>query len=397
MDTLTTWAVLVLTFTTENATARMRAWRALKAKGCAVLRDGIYLLPHTGEREDMLRELADSIDEAGGTAHLLRAQSLDASQEADFRALFDRNADCATFVASLSAARKTLGGLPPADVTRLLRRLRKDYDAIRTIDYFPGNASTDVDAAWEDFTALADTVLSPGEPRSAERVIRPLRRDDYQARTWATRQRLWVDRVASAWLILRFIDPQARFVWLASPAACPPDALGFDFDGAAFTHVGERVTFEVLIASFGLDEDAALLRLVDAVAVAMITPGPVVITVGFIGYLVAGFSGACVAALGTFLPCYLFTVPPAPYFKKYGKLPAVKAFVDGITAAAVGAIAGSVIVIARRSIVDWPNVLLVLVTVVLLWRFKKLQEPVIVVAAALFGLVVYPLIHSHAL
>lgn len=138
-------------------------------------------------------------------------------------------------------------------------------------------------------------------------------------------------------------------------------------------------------------------QFVDAVAVAMITPGPVVITVGFIGYLVAGFTGACVAALGTFLPCYLLTVLPAPYFKKYGKLPAVKAFVDGITAAAVGAITGSVIVIARRSIVDWPTALLVLVTVVLLWRFKKLQEPVIVVAAALFGLAVYPLIHSHAI
>ena len=138
-------------------------------------------------------------------------------------------------------------------------------------------------------------------------------------------------------------------------------------------------------------------QFVDAVAVAMITPGPVVITVGFIGYLVAGFSGACVAAIGTFLPCYLFTVLPAPYFKKYGKLPAVKAFVDGITAAAVGAITGSVFVIARRSIVDWPTIVLALVTVLLLWRFKKLQEPVIVIAAALFGLVVYPLIHSHVI
>ncbi|HEX7935705.1 MAG TPA: chromate transporter [Paraburkholderia sp.] len=137
-------------------------------------------------------------------------------------------------------------------------------------------------------------------------------------------------------------------------------------------------------------------QFVDAVAVAMITPGPVVITVGFIGYLVAGFAGACVAALGTFLPCYLFTVLPAPYFKKYGKLPAVKAFVDGITAAAVGAITGSVIVIARRSIVDWPTVLLALATALLLWRFRKLQEPVIVLGAALIGLAVYPLIHSHA-
>ncbi len=134
-------------------------------------------------------------------------------------------------------------------------------------------------------------------------------------------------------------------------------------------------------------------QFVDAVAVAMITPGPVVITVGFIGYLVAGFSGACIAALATFLPCYLFTVLPAPYFKKYGKLPAVRAFVDGITAAAVGAITGSVIVIARRSIVDWPTILLAIVTILLLWRFKKLQEPVIVVGAALIGLVAYPLLH----
>ncbi|MEA3098908.1 MAG: hypothetical protein QOF74_3148 [Caballeronia mineralivorans] len=169
MNTLTTWSVLVLTFPTENATARMRAWRALKAKGCVVLRDGIYLLPHTAEREEEMRELASGIDEAGGTAHLLRAQSLNVSQEEDFRTLFDRRDDYMAFVVSLSTARKTLGGLPPAEVTRLLRRLRKDYEAIRTIDYFPGAASTEAEIAWEDFTALADTVLSPGEPHTAER------------------------------------------------------------------------------------------------------------------------------------------------------------------------------------------------------------------------------------
>jgi len=134
-------------------------------------------------------------------------------------------------------------------------------------------------------------------------------------------------------------------------------------------------------------------QFVDAVAVAMITPGPVVITVGFIGYLIAGLPGACVAALGTFLPCYLFTILPAPYFNKYGKLPAILAFVDGVTAAAVGAITGAVIVLAKRSIVDVPTVLLALVTVVLLVKFKKLSEPVIVAGAALIGLAVYPLLH----
>ncbi len=134
-------------------------------------------------------------------------------------------------------------------------------------------------------------------------------------------------------------------------------------------------------------------QFVDAVAVAMITPGPVVITVGFIGYLVAGLPGACVAALGTFLPCYLFTILPAPYFKKYGKLPAILAFVDGVTAAAVGAITGAVIVLAKRSIVDVPTALLAVATVLLLVKFKKLQEPVIVAGAALIGLALYPLLH----
>ncbi|HXS53601.1 MAG TPA: chromate transporter [Usitatibacter sp.] len=135
-------------------------------------------------------------------------------------------------------------------------------------------------------------------------------------------------------------------------------------------------------------------QFVDAVAVAMITPGPVVITVGFIGYLVAGFPGACVAAFATFLPCYLFTIVPAPYFKKYGKLPALVAFVDGVTAAAIGAITGAVVVLAKRSIVDLPTALLALATLAVLWRFRKLQEPLVVAAAAIVGLVAYPLLHA---
>lgn len=132
-------------------------------------------------------------------------------------------------------------------------------------------------------------------------------------------------------------------------------------------------------------------QFVDAVAVAMITPGPVVITTGFIGYLVSGFWGAALAAAATFVPCYLLTILPAPYFKKHGKRPAIVAFVDGVTAAAIGAITGAVVVIGQRSITDVATAALALATVGVLWRFKKVPEPLIVAAAAVAGLVLYPL------
>lgn len=281
MSTLTTWSLLVLTLPTENATARMRFWRTLKAKGCAVLRDGIYLLPHTEAREQILRELAVAIAESGGTAHLLRAPSRDAAQEAEFRSLFDRSEDHAEFMRSMKDARKTISGQSTAELTRLLRRVRKDYESLAAIDYFPGDASARAQVAWQDFIGLVDTVLSPGEPHRADQPIRSLLIRDYQGRIWATRQHMWVDRVASAWLIRRFIDREARFIWLGSPSACPADALGFDFDGAAFTHVGERVTFEVLLASFDLDKDAALLRLGEMVHALDVGGAPVPEATGF--------------------------------------------------------------------------------------------------------------------
>jgi len=129
-------------------------------------------------------------------------------------------------------------------------------------------------------------------------------------------------------------------------------------------------------------------QFLDAVAVAMITPGPVVITVGFIGYLVAGIPGACVAALATFLPCYLFTILPAPYFKKFGKHPGIKAFVDGVTAAAIGAIAGAVCVLAKRQLTDIISIVLAAITILVLLKFKKIPEPFIILVAAILGLLI---------
>jgi chromate transporter len=136
-------------------------------------------------------------------------------------------------------------------------------------------------------------------------------------------------------------------------------------------------------------------QFLDAVAVAMITPGPVVITVAFIGYLVAGLPGATLAAIGIFLPVYILTIVPAPWFMRHRDNAQLKAFVQGATAAATGAIAGAVVVLGLRSIYDLPTALIGLVTFGLLWRFK-LQEPIVVTAAGLVGLLIWPLVRGVA-
>lgn len=258
---LSTWLLLVVSLPTSAATARMRIWRATKALGCAALRDGAYLVPTAESRRADLDNLVGDAVREGGHAWLLTVQAQSAEEDHAYRALFDRSAEFADVLNALADARKNLSGATPQDINRMLRKLRREVDALRAIDYFPNDASARAEAAWMDFVKIAETLLSPGEPHAVEAPIARRAIADYQGRTWATRHRLWVDRVACAWLIRRFVDRDARFLWLESPADCPPDVLGFDFDGAAFTHVGNRVSFEVLLASFGLDQDRGLQRL----------------------------------------------------------------------------------------------------------------------------------------
>ena len=134
-------------------------------------------------------------------------------------------------------------------------------------------------------------------------------------------------------------------------------------------------------------------QFLDAVAVAMITPGPVVITVGFIGYLVAGLAGALVAALGVFLPCYLFVIIPAPYYRRWARIPQIKSFVDGVTAAATGAIAGAAYVLGRRAVVDVATAAIFVATLVVLTKVRKIPEPLVILAAGAAGLAVRGFAH----
>jgi hypothetical protein len=175
---------------------------------------------------------------------------------ANFVALFDRSADYAGLLTEVAQSRESLKPESVQETIKQARKLRKAFAIIAEIDFFPDEAQRQAEAALNDLEIATARVLSPDEPQNAMGQIQHCSIAHYQGRVWATRQRPWVDRLASAWLIRRFIDPSARILWIKSPADCPPDALGFDFDGAAFSHVASRVTFEVLLASFALERNA---------------------------------------------------------------------------------------------------------------------------------------------
>lgn len=252
------WLALVISLPTQNTTPRMRVWRALKALGCGVLRDGVYLLPNQPGFRQIFQVQVDDVVSNGGAAHVLVLNSENRDQQASFQGLFDRSNDYEKLIEVIQQVNQELQSEDPAKLQRRVSQLRKEFEHIAALDFFPGAAREQAASVMEDLERAVSDRLTPDEPHAVQRRIKGLHRKDYQGRQWATRQRPWVDRLASAWLIRRFIDPDAHFIWLATPTDCPPQALGFDFDGAVFTHVGAKVTFEVLLASFGLTNDAGL-------------------------------------------------------------------------------------------------------------------------------------------
>lgn len=254
------FSMLLVTLPTQPSAVRVRVWRALKALGCAALRDGAYLLPEA--QQALFEPLADEVREHGGSAMVLRLEATGEAQRAELLALFDRAEAYVAWRATADALHAELATLGEAVARRRWRGLAQALEEVQRTDYFPGEAALQAQATLADLRDALDAHYSKGEPRALpEHGIAPLDARQFQGKRWATRARPWVDRLASAWLIARFIDAQAEFVWLADVARLPRGAIGFDFDGARFSHVGTRVTFEVLLASFGLDRDPRLLRI----------------------------------------------------------------------------------------------------------------------------------------
>lgn len=257
------FAVLIVTLPTRPAAVRLRVWRALKALGCAVLRDGAYLLPLA--HAPALEALADQVLQHGGSASVLQLTPRNAVQQGELLARFDRAENYQAWQQSARELHVQLAGLSETDAWRRMRAIADALQTLAQIDYYPGVAALQAQDELVQLRQALDQRFSRGEPHPVDSAI--VRRDParFQRKRWVTRSRPWVDRLASAWLIRRFIDTQARFMWLPDPAEAPRAAVGYDFDGALFTHLGQRVTFEVLMAAFSLERDLQLMPIAAAV------------------------------------------------------------------------------------------------------------------------------------
>ena len=256
-----TFIALVLSLPSKNKTVRMRIWRALHSIGCGVLRDGVYLLPAGAAQVLDFVDLESDVKAAGGFAMTVELNLKTSTQFDQVRKLFDRTGEYTSLVTQVNTAKMSLARLGQPRLDTLVKRLRRSFQEIVETDFYPGQANRQAQDALTDLESAVQRLFSSDEPHKAKRRIQRLDPARYQGRVWATRKNPWIDRLASAWLIKRFIDRKARFRWIDKPKDRPRSALGFDFDGADFTHVGNRVTFEVLLASFGLDSKPALNQL----------------------------------------------------------------------------------------------------------------------------------------
>nr|WP_305773794.1 chromate resistance protein ChrB domain-containing protein [Leclercia sp. W6] len=218
-----------------------------------MLRDGVYLLPEAQQGQEIFNDISREIRDEGGAAFVFNAAT---PEEEEIRPLFDRSQQYMALLERLQVCKNDLDEETAVSQLKVVRKLRRELDRIVAIDFFPGEAQAQAVFSLTELEAGINRFISPGEPHAVSGELTQLMPEDFHNRIWATRRRPWIDRLASAWLIRRFIDPDAQFLWLEDGNDCPTAAVGFDFDGATFSHIDNRVTFEVLMVRFGLTGDA---------------------------------------------------------------------------------------------------------------------------------------------
>jgi hypothetical protein len=250
------WLVVVTRLPTDDPAARMRVLRTLESLGTAVMREGVYVLPDTPDNRHALERLAQYVAQNAGSASVLRVQSADAAQQEQLERLFDRSARYTELTKTIESLRVGYGVSDASALSRVLHKQRRELEAIVALDFFPTAARDRALRALADAEAEVRRLMFPEQPAASARFD-----ESVSGRSWATRRPLWADRLACAWLIRRFVDPEAKLHWLDKGAACPPEAIGYAFDGARFTNSGARVTFEQMLDELGLAGNAALARI----------------------------------------------------------------------------------------------------------------------------------------
>jgi hypothetical protein len=252
------WLAYVTSLPTDDPAARMRVLRTLESLGCALLREGVYLLPDSDVNRQSLGRLTDHILRLNGSAYLLPVTAADQAQAQVFRGLFNRSKQYEELIKTVESLKTGFGISEPASIARVLAKQRRDFEAITALDFFRSPGRELAARVLKDAEAKVHGLVFPDAPKPSP-VTHSGRH--YFKRTWATRKPLWADRLASAWLVRRFIDPEATLIWLEKTQECPFTAIGFGFEGAAFANSKSGITFERLMAEFGLQDNAALSKI----------------------------------------------------------------------------------------------------------------------------------------
>lgn len=255
----TRWMLLVATFPVNDAQTRMKVLRTLERLGAAVLREGVYLLPETRDTRRGMQRLAEYINRAAGTAHLLNAGPIDDAQARKLSVLFDRGARFAEIAKTVEGMQAAFGVSDPTAIAKVLAKLRRDFEAVRALDFFASPLREHAGKVLTDSEQAVRRLMFPAETRAVASAGGNSK-SEYFRRAWATRKPLYIDRLASAWLIRRFIDPEATMVWLEKNTPCPATAVGFGFDRAEFHNTRNHVTYQELLAQFKLANNPALVK-----------------------------------------------------------------------------------------------------------------------------------------